>query len=470
MKRIYIVTLLFLMHIKAWAQVSPTDTLPSLTFEQYLQMIKDNHPTAKQAALHIRSAQAELMGAKGGFDPKLFGDYEQKNFDGKTYWSVGEYGVKVPTWYGIELKGSYNSASGTFLNSDQKIPKQGQAVVGVSFPLLQNLMLDDRRANLQKAQISQKMSVAERDIILNDLGYEAAQMYWKWAFSFQQMKTFEKALQISVQRFKAIKESFILGDKMAMDTLESFTQVQDRTFQYNESVLYFQEYSLKLSNFMWQKESKPMVFNYQFQPQNIEINPLIADRISTQNRSEWLENVSKTHPSMLNYEYKINQLDIERRLKMEKLKPKLNINYNILGNGLNFPVLISDNYKWGVSFSSSTLFRSERSDVQLARIKIENTNLMRDQKAFELQNKLQAAFNELDNLEKQIDIYGQTVNNYRRLLELENSRFELGESTFFLINSREIKYLEAQIKLAKIQSEYHIAKAATDWARGKLVF
>ena len=462
-----IILFVFLTNFKILAQAQPVDSMPALSFEQYLQIIKDNHPVAKQAALLVRSADIALMGAKGGFDPKLYGDYEQKNFDGKNYWTRGEYGVKVPTWYGIELKGGYNTSAGTNLNADEKLPKQGQAIIGVSMPLLQNLILDERRANLQKARQMQGMNQAEKSVILLDLGLEAAKIYWKWVFSYQQMKTYEKALQVSEQRFQAIKSAFSLGDRMAMDTLESFTQVQDRAFQYNESALEFQEYSLKLANFMWSKEGQPLAFNTAFLPQNAANTPL---SITAQNRAELLTNLEKTHPALQFYAFKISQLDIDRRLKMEKLKPKLNVNYNVLGNGFNVPVLFADNYKWGISFSSSTLFRSERSDIQLARIKIENTQLSRDQKALELQNKLRLAFNEMDNLAQQITLYQQTVNNYQKLLELENTRFELGESTFFLINSREIKYLEAQIKLAKLLSEYRIALANMDWASGKTLF
>ena len=466
MRLFFSIIFLFLIVAKSSAQSSSADTLSLLSFDQYLQIIKENHPISKQAALLLRSANIELTSAKGGFDPKIFGDYEQKNFDGLNYWTRGEYGVKLPTWYGIEVKGGYNTAVGSLLNAEEKLPKQGQVVVGVSVPLLQNLMLDERRANLQKARQTQGLNQAERDAALLDLGLEATKIYWKWAFTFQQMKTYEQALRVAEQRFSAIKSSFVLGDRMAMDTLESFTQVQDRAFQYNESVLDFREYSLKTSNFMWSKEAKPMAINAILKPQTVD-TPL---SIIAQNRAEMLLNLEKTHPLLRGYAFKINQLDVDRRLKMEKMKPKLNLNYNILGNGFNVPVLFTDNYKWGVTFSSSVLFRSERSDVQLAQIKIENNNLMRDQKALELQNKLRLAFSEMDNLKQQIALYNQTVNNYQKLLELENTRFQLGESTFFLINSREIKYLETQIKLAKLLSAYRIALATADWASGKMPF
>ena len=464
-----IILSLFLLK-NTMAQPAQDSSKTVLTLTEFLNQVKQNHPVAKQAALLSRAAQAELLAAKGGFDPKLYGDYEQKYFDSKNYYAFGEYGVKVPTWYGIELKGSYNTAEGNFVNPESKLPKQGQAVVGISLPLLQNLMLDERRANLFKAQQAQGLFQTERDNLTNDLAFEATQIYWKWAFYYQQTLIFNNALRIANERFNAIKTSFELGDRMAMDTLESFTQVQDRLVEYNNVQLDFQEATLKLANFLWGNNAQPLNNIKPFQPQILEDTPLSINVLLTAEREKIIQNLMINHPILRGYEFKLNQLDIDRKLKQEKLKPKLNVNYNFLGNGFNWSNVFTDNYKWGIEFSTSTLFRNERGNVQLANIKMENTRLFRDQKALELKNKLQQFFNEINNLQNQITLYRATVNNYQQLLLLENTRFELGESSFFLINSRENKYLEAQIKLAKLISEYQIALSASDWASGRLAF
>ena len=479
MLRFILYHFIFIFSLKnGLAQSLPDSSKTTLSLPDFLNIVKQNHPVAKQSALLNRSAQAELLAAKGGFDPKLYGDYEQKFFDSKNYFSFGEYGVKVPTWYGIEVKGGYNTATGNFIDPENKLPKQGQAIVGISFPLLQNLMMDERRANLFKAQQAQNFYQAERDNLINDLAFEAIQTYWKWAFYHQQKLVFDNALRVAQERFNAIKTTYELGDRMAMDTLESFTQVQDRTFEYNRVQLDVQEANLKLANFLWGKNAQPMDYFARWQPQTLEDIPLDAsiviptgrDSILSSEKDILLKNLIETHPILRGYDVKLNQLEIDRKLKREKLKPKLNLNYNFLGNGFNWSNLFTNNYKWGVAFSSSTLFRSERGDVQLANIKIENTRLFREQKALELRNKLQQFFNETDNLQAQIQLYRATVSNYQQLLQLENTRFELGESSFFLINSRENKYIEAQLKLAKLLSEYQIARAATDWAGGRLGF
>ncbi len=436
-----------------------------LTLTAFLNLVKENHPVSKQNFLLNQVAHSELLAAKGGFDPKLYADYEQKYFDSKNYFTLGEYGLKIPTWYGIEVKSGYNIAAGNFLNAENKLPKQGQAIIGVSLPLLQNLGIDERRTNLFKARQAQGGYQAERENASNNLAFEAAQIYWKWAFYYQQIRILDNALKIANERFTAIKVSFELGDRMAMDTLESFIQVQDRLGEYNNGLLEWQEIHLKLSNFLWDSQSQPIVNIQKWQPESLENIPILGtDRVS------WMQNGTANHPILKGYDIKLSQLEMDKRLKREKLKPKLNFQYNFLGNGFNWNSVFTDNYKWGITFSTSTLFRTERGDLQLAALKIENTQLGKAQKALELQNKLQQFLNETDILYNQILLYRNTVNNYKQLLELENTRFELGESTFFLINSRENKYLEAQLKLAKLLSAYQIARTALDWAAGRLSF
>ena len=466
-KKIFLSILLIINYLLIGeAQTPMSDSV--LTLQNFLQLVADNHPSVKQANLLTRTAEAELLAAKGGFDPKVYGDFEQKFFNKKTYFNVGEGGVKVPTWYGIEAKSSYSYAGGNFVNPSEVIPSAGQGLIGVSVPILQGFAIDDRRANLFKARQSQQLNANERAVLLNDLAFSATQIYWKWAFSVENRRIFKEALRLAEVRFSATKIAFTQGDRMAMDTLESFIQVQDRQVQLNEANLDVQEANLKLANFLWNNQNRPSPFSETLVAENLDKMPLNTE--GPLNRSILLQTVAETHPILTMYAAKIAQLNVDKQLKREKLKPKLNVNYNILSNALAFNSLFTDNYKWGVSFSTSTLFRAEKGELELTKIKIENTHLLREQKALELQNKLRLAFNEVDNSLIQLNLYTKTVDNYRQLLALENSRFQLGESSLFLLNSREVKLIEAQIKLAKLQAELHIAQTSVNWAAGKLGF
>jgi outer membrane protein TolC len=465
-RKIFLVNLLIINTlIVGKAQTPPTDSVFSL--QNFLQLIADNHPSVKQANLLNRVAEAELLAAKGGFDPKVYGDFEQKFFNKKTYFNVGEAGVKVPTWYGVEVKSSYSYAGGNFVNPSEVIPSAGQGLIGVSVPLWQGFMIDERRGNLFKARQSQLLNASERAALLNDLAFLATEIYWKWAFYVENRRIFQEALRLAEARFVATKIAFEQGDRMAMDTLESFILVQDRQLQANEAQLAGQEARLKLANFLWNTPQKAVPISEKLVP-NFPKNGVYTE--GSFNRVNLLESVAETHPVLKIYGAKLAQLNIDKQLKREKLKPKLNANYNILSNGLAINSVFTDNYKWGISFSTSTLFRAERGELELTKIKIENTDLLRQQKELELKNKLELAFNEFDNALIQLQLYTKMVENYRQLLALENSRFQLGESSLFLLNSREIKLIEAQIKLAKLQTEFQIARASIDWAAGRLGF
>ena len=50
-----------------------SDTL-ILNFREYLGYVKAFHPVAKQARLNIDVGQAELLQARGAFDPKIEGE------------------------------------------------------------------------------------------------------------------------------------------------------------------------------------------------------------------------------------------------------------------------------------------------------------------------------------------------------------------------------------------------------------
>ena len=57
-----------------------------LSFEEYLGFVKTHHPLLKQAELTLQSGEANLLKARGGFDPKIEVDYDRKKFD-EMSWS-----------------------------------------------------------------------------------------------------------------------------------------------------------------------------------------------------------------------------------------------------------------------------------------------------------------------------------------------------------------------------------------------
>ena len=60
---------------------------------------------------------------------------------------------------------------------------------------------------------------------------------------------------------------------------------------------------------------------------------------------------------------------------------------------------------------------------------------------------------EVENYNEQISLAEKNLDNYEKLLKAEEIRFENGESSIFLINSRENKKIDAQEKLINLKAK-----------------
>lgn len=453
----------------------PADTARIFTQEEFFSWILLYHPVARQAGLLDDEARANLRMARGHFDPKLYSDWEQKSFGGDEYYTFGNSGLKVPSWYGLEFKAAYNTATGINVDPEHKLPAIGQAILGVRAAIGQGMVIDERRAALQKARIFSQSNEAERLIILNDLLVDAAKAYWDWTAAYNQRLAIEQALELARVRQQGIVEGYLQGDKPAIDTLEAFIQVQNRISDLNDADIDYLNSGLMLSNFLWDDNDTPLEVTGRIRPPILDNPDIIAPQPPVET---YLEIAELQHPLLRYYQLKVTGLDIDRRLAAEQLKPRLDVEYNLLGNGTNllyapnndnntFSNLFLQNYKWGLHFSIPILLRKERGKLELSRLKIQETGLELQQKRLEVANKVRQYYNELENTRRQLALVNEMANNYRLMLDAELIRFQLGESSIFLINNREQNLIQAQLKLLKLQAEYQKQRVYLAWATGQ---
>lgn len=446
----------------------------TLDWPAFRTQVLENHPLARQADLYRDQASAALLRARGGFDPKAYFDYTSKNFNDKNYFQYTEAGLKWPTRLGLEVKSSYNYAAGNYLNPESGIPSDGQAAFGLNWTLGQGLMIDERRAALRQAAIGLEQGEAERRALLNDLLLDAAKTYWTWVVADNTLRIYSEALRQAELRNTAIRESFLQGERSAMDTLETFIQVQNRRLDVNFAGTELQNAALALQTFLWASDNQPLA------PEQALLPPtLLSGEFTTlpaANTAGLVLQARVRHPELRLYEAKLRSLDVERRLKNEKRKPVLDLSYYLLGNGWQFfPTagadglnVLANDIKWGLHFSYPLLNRKARGDLQVTEVKIAQTDFELQQKRLGIENKVRQYANDLSNFAAQISLYRDITTNYRSLLDAEIERFSFGESSVFLINTREQRWLDAQIKYLKLLSEYRKAEAGLQWSAGAL--
>ncbi|WP_210487480.1 TolC family protein [Rufibacter aurantiacus] len=468
-----LVLLFFLMGCPAvfsHAAAQEADSTAVFTIRDLMEQLVVHHPVARQAQQLTEQARQEVRMARGVFDPVLASKYYNKELSGKNYFTLWDNVLKVPLWVG-ELKAGYERNSGVNVNGENITPPSGLSYFGVSMPLGQGLLIDERRATLLQARQAQDLAEADRVKMINKLLLEAAKAYWDWAATYERWQLLEQGFQLAQVRFQAVKERVIQGDLAAIDSVEAKIEVQNRLALLQQARTEYQNAALVVSNFLWGENATPLEIPENIRPSLLgtETEPLTSDALS-----ELLATAREQHPEVQKLEIKTRQLEVERRFTQNKLLPKLNLEYNLIGpgNSLSGQWLeggyASNNFKVGASFSVPIFLRQERGKLQVTRLKLNATHLELQQTTRENLNLVQAAYNERQMLEDQITLQEQIIANSTLMRNGEQQRFENGESSLFLINTRESNLINQQIKLYELKAKYGKAKYYLQWAAGSL--
>ena len=465
MKKLSILIVFILFANTAWLQNDQTKYY-KLSLENLLSLVTLYHPVSKQADLVTKMAKANKLASRGGFDPTLSTNLDNKFFNDKNYWFLLDAKLEVPTWYGIKFQAGYQYWQGDYFDIHERTPDIGLPYAGLSISLGKGLFMDDRMAALKQARIYTEIAEYERQLMINDLYFEAIQSYLDWTFKYYQFSVMENATQLADDRFKSTRIQFLLGDKPAIDTLEMFTVYQSRLLNLISAKNDLKNAQLKLSNFLWYENDTPIQLTD-------SIIPYLNDSLYNNNifNSDSLQkllfNIAQENPIVGQLKLKQRQLSIDRTLKTNKLLPQLDVSYNFLYNE-NSNMYFTNNYKLGVQFKFPIFVRKEVGDLRLAKFKMQDNELKISYKTNELNNKINSYYNDYEALREQLNIYNSALINYKSLLDAENIRFQIGEGTVFMVNARETKYLESLIKVKEMETKVVKSLFAIYWSAGTL--
>jgi outer membrane protein TolC len=441
-----------------------------LTLEHVFDIVRKYHPVAKQANLMVDSAVANRLAAKGAFDPSFYIANEQKTFDGKNYFFYTNPEIKIPTWYGLDFKAGLENNGGDRLTEEATRGRSSYA--GVSLPLLKNLVTDRRRTTLEQARLIVRQSEAERRNEINNLLFDAATAYWNWVRDYQVLMVTINVISINEARLQLVRRSFFGGDRAAIDTVEALTQLQNFQFLASEAQYRWLASGLELSNFLWLENEQPFQLPATIIP-DTSFNALNVNRYPVPSLADALAIAKDNHPKIETLDQKLRVLEAERKLKFQSLLPSLNFNYNFLSRGYEpwkgiGQNVFENNYKYGIEFGLPLFLRQGRGEYRIAKIKIQATDLQRDQATLDIENKVRDYFNQVVTLRSQIKIFEDAFDNYIRLLRAEETKFLIGESSLFLLNTRENRVLETRQKLLELKTKFFKSLVAVEWAAGNL--
>jgi len=429
------------------------NTLPQeLSYNEFLGYVKKFHPLVKSANLEIGEAQANLMMARGGFDPKIEIDFEQKKFKDSEYYSLLNSSFKIPTWYGIEIKAGFDNSEGVFLNPENTLPNQGLTSLGITVPIGQGLFINQRMADLRRAKIQIKLSQAQQRLNAIATLYDASIAYFNWKRNFNEVKMYENYLNNANIRFKGIATLIKEGDRPAIDSVEAGIIVRNRKLSLEDSQLKFAKAKLELSNYLWLENNIPLELQDDVIP---EEKLLLTIKETLRTNELMTANPSITnHPKINALENKIQMLDVERKLKANMLLPKIDLGYSYLSEPSAFDQYKFQDYKVGLNFYYPLFLRKERGNLKITKFKIQEAQFNLDLEKVQLKNKINSQQTEISSLERQKSIIDDLVKDNQTMLTSEERLFTFGESSIFLINTRENNLVTTQISQFTIENRF----------------
>ena len=445
-------TLLFLLF--SWSVFSQnTPEIPAeLSAAQFVQWVDANHPVLAAVRNKLPIAKAELLKARGAFDPAIVGNYASKEYGGDLYYEIPSVQLTLPTASPIDLHVDWNAIDGINTNPQNKLPDEGLFAIGGMINLGNGLMTDERRTSLRMAKAAVDLTDAEAQLYRNKLLAKALSDYWKWYEAYASLKAYESALTAAQEVYDFTINSFDAGDAAAIDTLDAralLTTWQTDYFKARNKAI---SAMYTASNWLWSADGQPMLLK----PESRPIEMMEALQIQLE--------LDPEHPLYVYNDNKEEQFRLKRQLAREYLKPKVAVGGAVLmpGNFSEFPTSADydpNNRMVKAKLDMPLFLRTGRGYSRSQNLQLQNFQLERSETENSWNNALSAAAEGIVQLEVALNASLKNQESLRLLLEAEKRKLELGDSELIKVNLRTSYYAKALIQTANITRELGVQKA-----------
>ncbi|MBK7588051.1 MAG: TolC family protein [Bacteroidetes bacterium] len=246
-----------------------------------------------------------------------------------------------------------------------------------------------------------------------------------------------------------------------------------QTFQYqqNESWFTFLNAGLTLSVHLWQENNLPFMLSSEVIPPSDWDNEKSIQQFNIQ-LDDLIQQAENLHPELQIYTTKLDILAIDKKLKFQELLPKVDLSYNALGKGYQIfnktTAMLENNYQYGLKMEVPLRLSAGRGLYKQAKLNIQDTKYAQSFKKQQITLKVKSYYNQFINIKNQIALQSNNYNLYQKLVLAEETRISNGESSLFVVNSRENKALEVYQKLIELKAMYFKTIYAMQWSAGLL--
>lgn len=437
-----------------------------LHLESVLASIDRHFPLIEAARRDQQVAEAELLSARGAFDPTVrtrmdgapLGGYRNGRFDLL-------FDAPTPLW-GTNLFAGYRVAFGKFADYDGKLETNqfGELRAGLSISLLRNGPTDRRRAGIARAELGVPVSATGIKQARIEAARTGSFRYWEWVAAGQRLNVAKLLLKLAEARDAATEARVRRGELARIDRIDNQRAVLGRRGGVVAAERALQAAAIELSIYLRDERGDPLLPDPSQLPAELpgpESSPPEQGSGPVERDSDQVSVALKNRPELERLRLQREQQRIERDLARNQMLPAIDllaVASQDFGPGDPFraPTVIEG----GVSIEIPTLNRTARgrrqaAEALLARLDVQ-ARFARDRIRAELADVLSAIATARD----RVRIAHEEVELSREVEEAERTRFSLGDSNLIFVNLREQATAEASLREIDARLDYHRARAA----------
>lgn len=425
--------LLWLVTVPAMAQ--------TMAWGEFVATAVERAQDVRVAEAKVAEARAKRMLAFAAYEPRVNLSSEGKDYGNDLQYRLDRAEARVGLPGGIDLVGGASQGTGAFINPERKTPTEGLVNLGISAPLGGALIFSDRQyewgASTRNLEIAEaKLDRTERKAILN-----AVKVYTFWQAQTEVQGAVDEALAVAAERLRLVREAFRLGERSEMDTLEAYLSWVDRRAD-----------AAKQANFTAGAIADVEQLLRGADTVGVNLTGMRPQALPVVLGTSRLEASSIPELEMVNSALRRERL--ATTTAWAQWLPAPYVDYRMLqwgGSAWN-----PEAVQWKVGLTVPLFNQKARAELAgaQARLRAAQANATATQNQFDIV-RVQLAQQVLA-LDSELKALTASETAAYALLQQERRRFALGESTMFILASRETKYLEAVQKRtltsAKLQS------------------
>jgi outer membrane protein TolC len=449
----------------ALAAPGPASGQAPLTPAEVLAAVDRALPLLDKARREVDAASGALLASQGAFDltvsaygQRLTGDYDNTRFSGLLEQPLAPWGI---TAYG-----GYKAGRGDFASYDSKALTRsaGEVLAGIEVPLLRGRAIDERRADRQAAQLGVELAGRELDAARLQYFAKALSAYWDWVAAGRQLAIAEALLALAEARDQQLADAVALGQVAAIERTDNQRAILQRRSALALARRGLEQRAIELSLYYRGPDGAPL------RPGTDRLPPLEAPpAVPLPAEADDVRVALERRPEVLARRVARDQQDVELRLAENTLLPSLNFFSEASREGGRASKVEGSEFEVGVAFKLPVQRRKAAGATAKARAGVAKATVelqwAEDQVRADVQDArsaVTAAFDVLDVVRGEVDVA-------RELERLERDRFDLGDSTQFLVNLRELSTADAAMREARALADAQKALARLAAATGRLL-